>query len=54
MFGFQGGFMAASHGIAHEVMNCLVVDSDAGGGYSDRIRLRNLSKAGFWLFKGNV
>ena len=38
--------MVPSHGIAHEVMNHLVVDSDASGRYSDRIRSYNLPKPG--------
>ena len=34
--------MSASPGIVHVVMQPLVVESDAGGGYLDRICLQNL------------
>ena len=42
--------MAATHGITHKIMHHLAVGSDAGGRYSDRICLSNLSNPGLWLF----
>ena len=46
--------MAANHGMAYEAMYDLVIESDADGGHSDRIRLHHLSKLGLWLLLGKI
>ena len=42
--------MAATHGITREIIHHLVVGSDAGGRYSNKICLSKLSNLGLWLF----
>ena len=46
--------MAASHGIMHEIMHHLAVESDAGGRYSDRIWSPKSVKLGFVATFRNV